>query len=237
MSPAPVTAYIDFLCPWAYRGSLWLAEVARQGRIQVDWRFFSLSQNHATREGPPGPPVWESNPGAAGLPAFLAATAARAQGEEEFNRFRELLQRARHQDHLPVDDQKTHRRVAEAAGLDLARWQGDLASAGFGQLAREHAEAVGKGVFGVPTLVWPAGSELLPETDRAGAGGAGRATLRRHRRDAPICRSGRGKNPGIGRYPGGITVSPSPGGQSLMASLSANAGARYQSRKIPPTHP
>jgi predicted DsbA family dithiol-disulfide isomerase len=153
----PVTAYIDFLCPWAYRGSIWLADVEKAGRIQVSWRFFSLSQNHQTREGQPGPPVWEANPRAAGLPAFLAATAARGQGEQAYGRFRELLQRARHEDHLPVDDPRTHLHVAQTAGLDVPRWERDLAGAGFAELAREHSEAVKKGVFGVPTLIWPEG--------------------------------------------------------------------------------
>ena len=152
-----MTAYIDFLCPWAYRGSIWLADVEKAGRIEVSWRFFSLSQNHQAREGKPGRPVWEVNRRAAGLPAFLAATAAKAQGKEAYNRFRELLQRARHEEQLPVDAQGTHLGVAQKAGLDVARWERDLAAATFEQLAAEHAEAVARGVFGVPTLVWPEG--------------------------------------------------------------------------------
>ena len=173
MTASQVTAYIDFLCPWAYRGSLWLAEVEKAGRIQVSWRFFSLSQNHQAREGQPGAPVWETKASAAGLPAFLAATAARLQGSEAANRFREGLQRARHEDHQPVDATRTHRQVAERAGLDLGRWEKDLAAADFATLALEHAEAVRKGVFGVPTLSWPEGrsyylklSELIA-TERA----------------------------------------------------------------------
>lgn len=169
MTPSEVTVYIDFLCPWAYRGSLWLAEVEKAGRIHVSWKFFSLSQNHQAREGQTGAPVWETNRGAAGLPAFLAATAARPQGDQAFNRFREGLQRARHEDHRPVDAVGTHRQVAERAGMDVARWEKDLASADFATLAREHAEAVHKGVFGVPTLIWPEGrsyyikiTELVP---------------------------------------------------------------------------
>lgn len=165
-SPAPVTVYIDFLCPWAYRGSIWLAEVEKAGRIRVSWRFFSLSQNHQAREGVPGPPVWEGKQRAAGLPAFLAATAARAQGDDAYNRFRELLQRARHEDHRPVDAHGTHLAVAQKAGLDVSRWEKDLAGTSFDQLAAEHSEAVARGVFGVPTLVWPEGrSYYLKLTD------------------------------------------------------------------------
>jgi predicted DsbA family dithiol-disulfide isomerase len=107
------------------------------------------------------------------LPAFLAATAARAQGQEAGDRFRLALQRARHQDHLAVDQYATHRTVAERAGLDVARWEADLKTADLTTLAGEHKEAVRRGVFGVPTLVWPEGrsyylkiTELVP-ADRA----------------------------------------------------------------------
>lgn len=151
------TVYIDFLCPWAYRGSMWLAEVEKAGRIKPEFRFFSLSQNHAAHEGTGDPPVWEATPAAKGLPAFLAATAARAQGADLSERFRIELQKARHQEHLPVDDHATHRKVAERVGLDVARWEADLKRTDFSMLASEHAEAVRRGVFGVPTLVWPEG--------------------------------------------------------------------------------
>src|SRR5205085_1180096 len=88
MTVSEPTVYIDFLCPWAYRGAMWLAEVEKAGRIRPQFRFFSLSQNHAAHEGHSQPPVWERDPTAKGLAAFLAATAARAQGVELGDRFR-----------------------------------------------------------------------------------------------------------------------------------------------------
>lgn len=167
------TVYIDFLCPWAYRGAMWLGEVQKAGRMQADFRFFSLSQNHETREGIGGPRVWERERSAKGLPAFLAAIAAREQGDAPGDRFRIALQRARHEDHRPVDEHRTHRLAAERAGLDVTRWEQDLKRVDFSALAREHAEAVRRGVFGVPTIVWPEGrsyyikiTELVPP-DRA----------------------------------------------------------------------
>ena len=172
MTVSEPTVYIDFLCPWAYRGAMWLAEVEKAGRIRPQYRFFSLSQNHATHEGLVQP-VWERDSKAQGLAAFLAATAARAQGAELGDRFRLALQQARHQGHLPVDEHATHRAVAERAGLDVARWETDLKTTDFTTLAREHEEAVRRGVFGVPTLVWPEGrsyyvkiTDLIP-SDRA----------------------------------------------------------------------
>jgi predicted DsbA family dithiol-disulfide isomerase len=166
MTISEPTIYIDFLCPWAYRGSMWLADVEKAGRIRPRFTFFSLSQNHQAREGSPNPPIWERDPQAKGLPAFLAATAARAQGAELGDRFRLALQRARHEDHLPLDEHATHRTVAERAGLDVARWEQDVKATNFTTLAEEHAEAVRRGVFGVPTLTWPEGrSYYLKITD------------------------------------------------------------------------
>jgi predicted DsbA family dithiol-disulfide isomerase len=166
MTISEPTVYIDFLCPWAYRGSMWLAEVEKAGRIKPRYAFFSLSQNHQAREGSPNPSVWEQDPQAKGLPAFLAASAARAQGAELGDRFRLALQRARHEDHLALDQHATHRIVAERAGLEVARWEKDLKATDFTTLASEHGEAVRRGVFGVPTLVWPEGrSYYLKITD------------------------------------------------------------------------
>ena len=34
VAPAELTVYVDFLCPWAYRGAMWLDEVAAAGRIR-----------------------------------------------------------------------------------------------------------------------------------------------------------------------------------------------------------
>ena len=154
MSTAEPTVYIDFLCPWAYRGAMWLADVEKAGRIRPQFRFFSLSQNHDARQGSAEPPIWERDPLAKGLPAFLAATAARAQGAQAGDRFRLGL-------------------AAERAGLDVAQFERDVERSDFATLAGEHAEAVRRGVFGVPTLVWPEGrsyylkiTELIP-ADRA----------------------------------------------------------------------
>src|SRR5258708_27638793 len=121
MTISEPTVYIDFLCPWAYRGAMWLADVEKAGRIRPQFRFFSLSQNHQAHEGSPNPPVWERDPKAQGVAAFLAATAARAQGAEAGDRFRLALQRARHEDHLPVDQHATHRQAAERAPRDPRR--------------------------------------------------------------------------------------------------------------------
>lgn len=157
MTSSDLTVYIDFLCPWAYRGAMWLDEVERTGRIRAQYRFFSLEENHRTRGGGGSTPVWEQEGPVHGLPAFRAAIAAREQGEDASRRFRIGLQQARHVQGLKVDAASTHLNVAQRAGLDLPRFQRDLTTVDFSALADEHAQAVRQGVFGVPTLVWPEG--------------------------------------------------------------------------------
>lgn len=160
------TIYFDFLCPWAYRGAIWLQAVEDAGRIDPEWRFFSLSENHRTREAQGGVPVWEGDGQVPGVPAFRAAIAARRQGESAYHRFRLALQKARHESGLKVDLQETQRAAARAAELDQERFERDLGEVDLTPLAREHSEAVRRGVFGVPTLVWPSGrSYYLKITD------------------------------------------------------------------------
>ena len=157
MSTRELTVYFDFLCPWAYRAAMWLEHVEKSGRIHPSWRFFSLVENHRRREGLERVPVWEQKRTAKGLPAFAAAAAARRQGEDAFNRFRVALQKARHEDQLPVDDPSTHQLAAQRARLDVAAFERDVQSAGLDELVTDHEDAVRRGVFGVPTLVWPEG--------------------------------------------------------------------------------
>jgi len=166
------TVYFDFLCPWAYRAAVWIQSVQAAGRVDPAWRFFSLSENHRTREGQGGRAVWEEAR-ASGIPAFRGAIAARRQGDEAYDRFRLSLQKARHELGLKVDLAQTHRQAAQDAGLDLDRFDRDLGQVDLHPLAQEHSEAVRRGVFGVPTLVWPNGRSYyvkitdVPPPDRA----------------------------------------------------------------------
>jgi 2-hydroxychromene-2-carboxylate isomerase len=152
---------------------MWLQAVEDTGRINPEWRFFSLSENHRTREGQGGVPVWEGDGQAAGVPAFRAAIAAGRQGEAAYTRFRIALQKARHEGHLKADLPETQRQAAATAGLDLVRFIQDLTTVDLSRLAKEHSEAVRRGVFGVPTLVWPNGRSYyvkitdVPQPDRA----------------------------------------------------------------------
>ena len=150
--------YYDYLCPFVYRTSVLLQNVLDSGerRIDVRWRYFSLTQVNSKDDGWT---IWDapdSEP-TRGRLAFMAAEAARRQ--EAFDRFHMPLLRARHVDRADIDDVAVLERVAEDSGLDLDLFRRDFADHTIlAALARDHQEAVAEhGVFGTPTFVFEGG--------------------------------------------------------------------------------
>jgi predicted DsbA family dithiol-disulfide isomerase len=149
--------YYDYLCPFVYRASLLLADVAADRRLDIGWRYFSLAQVNSKEEGWT---AWTAPAGerVRGRLAFKAAEAARRQ--DRFDSFHPALLRARHQDRADIDEVKVIERLAEDAGLDLDRLREDLQDPTIlAALERDHTHAVtALGVFGTPTFVFPNGA-------------------------------------------------------------------------------
>jgi len=161
--------YFDYLCPFVYRASLLLANVAAERSPDVSWRYFSLTQVNSKDDGWT---VWDA-PAAdrvRGRLAFKAAEAARRQGR--FDVFHPALLAARHQARSDIDDVRVIEQVAEDSGLDLERFRLDVDDPSIMQaLARDHMQAVAKhGVFGTPTFVFPNGASAYIRLAEAPAG-------------------------------------------------------------------
>ena len=161
--------YYDYLCPFVYRASLLLANVAAERPTNVRWRYFSLTQVNSKEEG------WTAWAAPAaekvrGRLAFKAAEAARRQ--DRFAPFHASLLTARHQDRLDIDDPKVVAQVAEESGLELDRFRRDLDDpAILDALALDHRHAVAAhGVFGTPTFVFPNGASAYIRLAEAPAG-------------------------------------------------------------------
>ena len=132
-------------------------------KVAINWKFFSLEQ--ANSQQGPGWKIWgqPDEYSSRGLPAFRAAEAARRQGEAVFGSFHIALLRARHEKRQDIADRDTLFRVAEGAGLEMVRFQRDLADRQLlARLAEDHTFAVeALGVFGTPTLVFPEGRAVF----------------------------------------------------------------------------
>ena len=161
--------YYDYLCPFVYRASLLLANVAAERPIDIRWRYFSLAQVNSKEEG------WTAWAAPAaervrGRLAFKAAEAARRQ--DRFDPFHANLLAARHQDRLDIEDAKVVDQIADESGLELERFRRDLADPTILEaLARDHKYAVAThGVFGTPTFVFPNGASAYIRLAEAPSG-------------------------------------------------------------------
>jgi predicted DsbA family dithiol-disulfide isomerase len=163
-SPTEITVFIDVLCPFAYRASQWLDQLQQQrpDALVIRWRLFSLEQVNTPADSDwriwqqaadyPGRPG--SNPRYRALPAFWALAAAQRQGPAAFDAVRRALFDARHGHGLDLVDLAGIRAVVSGCGLDMARYDADVADRDvLGQLQVDHEAAVAHyRAFGVPTI-------------------------------------------------------------------------------------
>jgi predicted DsbA family dithiol-disulfide isomerase len=135
-----------------------LLRAREQGaEIDVDWRYFSLTQVNNKSDGWT---AWDApaEEEVRGRLAFQAAEAARRQ--DAFERIHLPLLEARHRDGRDLADRDVVLDVARRAGLDTDRFERDLDDRStLLALARDHTAGVeNHGVFGTPTFVFGNGS-------------------------------------------------------------------------------
>ncbi len=170
MSDAPaMEIYYDFACPYVYAATTWVhnVEEARGESLSMRWRAFPLEQVNSG-EGPEWK-LWEQPEGyrSRGLPAFLAASAARDQGDEAAWRFHRALIEAKHGAGKDHGKRETIEGAAREAGLDMGLFE--TASRDRSRLAgigEDYEEGRGTmGVFGTPTFVFPNGQAAYLKLD------------------------------------------------------------------------
>ena len=146
MTPTPVRLWVDPGCPWAWQGALWLRRMAAAGRVDIDWRIFSLELNASE----PDMPFWEACQ-RQGESLVALALARRQGGSPAFERlFVAIGERLHEEGRQPSGE--LFREAAAAVGMpgvmDEARKLADLAD----EVRREFLDARDQDVFGVPTI-------------------------------------------------------------------------------------
>lgn len=145
-----------------YSAAVWLQHVREElgDTLDINWRYFPLDQVNSA-EGPEWK-LWEQPDShrSRGRVAFQAASAARLQGDEAFERFHNELLRLKHADGKDHGRPLTLKSAAETAGLDLERFEADRVDRQhLAQIGEDYEEATSKyGVFGTPTFVFPDGA-------------------------------------------------------------------------------
>ena len=98
-----------------------------------------------------------------GIPALVAAKAAKNQGESSFLRYHLAAFEARHEEGKDIADREVLIDIAKTAKLDLTKFEQDIASDKTWQaVGEDHTESkIKHGVFGVPTLAFGKGQAVF----------------------------------------------------------------------------
>jgi predicted DsbA family dithiol-disulfide isomerase len=164
-----VDVYFDYACPYVHSAAVWMDEVGRQlgdAAPEVSWKFFPLEQVNAPEDAEL--PIWELPPDrrSRGRDSLHAAAAARRQGAAPFARFHLALLRLKHEDGEDHGKRDVIEEAARRAGLDVDRFQADLADWSLlGEIRDDYTRArEAFGVFGTPTFVFPNGGSAYLQT-------------------------------------------------------------------------
>jgi 2-hydroxychromene-2-carboxylate isomerase len=144
-----VDFYLDTACPWSWRTSVWMREVAKVRDVDVHWKFFSLEEINRA-----------NNPDAEVRPGHLESRntfrtmvlARRRGGDEAVNKLYHEFGTAKHEEKKALDED-TVRLCIEKAGFSPSLLDEALADDSTkSEYLAEHKAAAARGTFGVATL-------------------------------------------------------------------------------------
>jgi 2-hydroxychromene-2-carboxylate isomerase len=149
--------YFDPACPWAWRSSIWMREVATVRDLAIEWRLFSLKIANAPDDDPLSDKRQRTTPALRTL--ALVAREAGNDGVDEL--YRGIGARVHDGDEKPTAE-VVGAALADA-GLDpglVERALGDESTAR--DVRADHEAAVAEvGAFGVPTIILPSGAGIF----------------------------------------------------------------------------
>lgn len=155
----PVDFYFDPMCPWAYRGSLWIRSVREETGLAIRWRFFSLEEINR-EEGKRHP--WERD-WSYGWSQMRVAALIRRQGQALVDRWYEAAGAAFFERGEPTFTPEGAESVVASIGLPPSLVADAISDPTTAEEVRaEHDDVVrAHGAHGVPTLVFEDGSAFF----------------------------------------------------------------------------
>jgi 2-hydroxychromene-2-carboxylate isomerase len=142
-----VDFYLDPICPWSWRTSVWIREVAKVRPIDVHWKFLSLEEINREAGTLKDSHVQSRKP-------FRVMTLARRQhGDEAVDKLYAAFGSARHERQEDLSDEGVVRSAIEEAGYSPSLLDEAMKDPSTEQeYVAEHKEVVARGGFGVATL-------------------------------------------------------------------------------------
>ena len=142
-----VDFYLDPICPWSWRTSLWIREVAKVRPIDVHWKFLSLEEINR-----PAGTLKDSQLQSRG-PFRVMTLARRRHGDEAVDKLYLAFGKARHDHGDDLSDESVVKSAIEEAGYSPSLLDEAMADPSTEQeYIAEHKAVVERGGFGVATL-------------------------------------------------------------------------------------
>jgi protein-disulfide isomerase-like protein with CxxC motif len=156
--------YYSYACRDSYLVFKWLDQVKKRGQpLDITWLPFAIQMDDSNQ-------YWNQSWATTNseLRGFIAAEAARRQGNEAFLRFHNALEQAVHEHLLELGDEATLIGVTQQAGLDVDRFQADWHNPQLAEAAQHsHMQAVERwNISSTPTLVFPNGNSFHLELSK-----------------------------------------------------------------------
>jgi predicted DsbA family dithiol-disulfide isomerase len=156
--------WVDFLCPWARIGALWLRNVEEAGAVDLDieWKSFSL-ENINLPEDASADELWATATERRGLIPAAAAKWIQTQAPDSFNGYLKTMFDARHVEKEKIGKPEVTEKILSSVGLDGTAIVKEVTSdPKWLEAARaDHDEASELGIFGVPTFVFPGAQPIF----------------------------------------------------------------------------
>lgn len=142
-----VELHVDPACPWCWLTALWLFEAERHRPLSVETKVFSLAEVNRGADD-------KRHAHDAGEQALRVLVAARrAGGEQAIRNVYMQISEAHHERDEPLHESATLEAAVAAAGVERSVVSEALADEStLTEVLTEHAQAVERGAFGVPTL-------------------------------------------------------------------------------------
>ena len=143
-----VDFYLDTACPWSWRTSVWIREVAKVRPIDIHWKFLSLEEVNKPLNS-----VKDSH--IASRRTFRTMVLARRRhGDDAVDRLYRAFGNARHERGEDLGDEAVVRSCIEEAGFSPSLLDEALADPTTEEeYVAEHQAITEKGGFGVASLV------------------------------------------------------------------------------------
>jgi predicted DsbA family dithiol-disulfide isomerase len=150
--------WIDFLCPWARIGALWIRNVEAERALGLDleWKTFSLENVNLPQDAS-ADELWATATERRGLIPAAAAKWIQTQDPTKLGDYVTTMFNARHVDKEKIGQPIVTARILASIGLDGDAIVDEITKESkWLEAARaDHQEADELGIFGVPTFVFP----------------------------------------------------------------------------------